>query len=69
MTEHRFCIYPDISLAIRYLRRFQFIERIMVIDLDAHQGNGHERDALHDNTVHIVDFYNHKIYPGDRVAK
>ena len=31
---------------------------------DAHQGNGHERDALGDNDVFIVDCYNPHIYPG-----
>ncbi len=30
----------------------------MIIDLDAHQGNGHERDLMDDQNVHIVDAYN-----------
>lgn len=37
----------------------------MIIDLDAHQGNGHERDMLDDKEVFIVDVYNHHIYPCD----
>lgn len=38
----------------------------MIIDLDAHQGNGHERDYLDDTAnTFILDFYNHGIYPGD----
>lgn len=40
----------------------------MIIDLDAHQGNGHERDAIGDEDVYIVDFYNHKVYPQDYEA-
>ena len=36
-----FCVYPDISLAAHYLQTRLGIERIMIIDLDAHQGNGH----------------------------
>lgn len=31
-----FCIYPDISLAINYLRRYKMKRKVMIIDLDAH---------------------------------
>lgn len=41
----------------------------MIIDLDAHQGNGHERDHINRDDVFIVDAYNHHIYPGDSPAK
>ena len=41
----------------------------MIVDLDAHQGNGHERDHLGDKDTYIMDAYNHNIYPGDVVAK
>lgn len=37
----------------------------MIVDLDAHQGNGHERDHIGNEDVYIVDAYNHRIYPGD----
>jgi len=37
----------------------------MIIDLDAHQGNGHEKDFVVKESVYIVDCYNHKIYPKD----
>ena len=41
----------------------------MIVDLDAHQGNGYERDFLHDDNTFIIDCYNHRIYPADYVAK
>lgn len=41
----------------------------MIVDLDAHQGNGHENDHIDNPDVFIVDAYNHDIYPGDRAAK
>lgn len=41
----------------------------MIIDLDAHQGNGHERDFLKDPNTYIVDAYHHGIYPGDTLAR
>lgn len=41
----------------------------MYIDLDAHQGNGHERDFTGDEDTFIVDAYNYEIYPNDIAAK
>lgn len=41
----------------------------MIIDLDAHQGNGYQRDYVLNENIYIVDFYNHKIYPQDSEVK
>ena len=43
--------------------------RFLIIDLDAHQGNGHERDHMNKEKYYIIDAYNHRIYPGDYDAK
>ena len=64
-----FCFYPDISLAIHYLRTRMGIRRIMIIDCDAHQGNGYGRDFVDDTYIYIVDVYNHRIYPQDKYAR
>ncbi|XP_055473478.1 histone deacetylase 11 isoform X2 [Meriones unguiculatus] len=65
-----FCAYADITLAIKFLfERVEGISRATIIDLDAHQGNGHERDFMGDRRVYIMDVYNRHIYPGDRFAK
>ncbi|KAM9443922.1 histone deacetylase 11 isoform 2-T2 [Clarias gariepinus] len=65
-----FCAYADITLAIKFLfDRVEGVSRATIIDLDAHQGNGHERDFLDDRRVYIMDVYNRHIYPGDGYAK
>uniref|UniRef100_A0A8C5RYB0 Histone deacetylase 11 n=1 Tax=Laticauda laticaudata TaxID=8630 RepID=A0A8C5RYB0_LATLA len=65
-----FCAYADITLTIRFLfERVEGVSRATIIDLDAHQGNGHERDFLEDRRVYIMDVYNRYIYPGDGLAK
>ncbi|KAL4669825.1 hypothetical protein H8959_008379 [Pygathrix nigripes] len=65
-----FCAYADITLTIKFLfERVEGISRATIIDLDAHQGNGHERDFMGDKRVYIMDVYNRHIYPGDRFAK
>ncbi|XP_028906655.1 histone deacetylase 11 isoform X3 [Ornithorhynchus anatinus] len=65
-----FCAYADITLSIKFLfERVEGVSRATIIDLDAHQGNGHERDFMYDNRVYIMDVYNRYIYPGDGFAK
>ncbi|XP_007183061.1 histone deacetylase 11 isoform X3 [Balaenoptera acutorostrata] len=49
--------------------RVEGVSRATIVDLDAHQGNGHERDFMGDKRVYIMDVYNRHIYPGDRFAK
>jgi histone deacetylase 11 len=54
-----FCVYPDITMITHYLRKVYNLKKIMIVDLDAHQGNGHERDHLDDKDTYILDAYNH----------
>lgn len=64
-----FCCYADITLAVRQLQRRGSIRHVIVVDLDAHQGNGYARDFLGDKDVYIMDVYNRAIYPNDEYAK
>ncbi|KAK3924757.1 Histone deacetylase 11 [Frankliniella fusca] len=41
----------------------------MIVDLDAHQGNGHETDFRLQQNVYIMDVYNKAVYPNDKDAK
>ena len=63
-----FCVYPDITMMVEYVRTRMGKRNIMIVYLDAHQGNGHERDHLGDDLTYIVDFYNHNLYPQDFVG-
>jgi histone deacetylase 11 len=63
-----FCIYADIAIAIATLRQSGQLcadDAILIIDLDAHQGNGLARIFDLDPSVHILDMYNYQIYPND----
>lgn len=64
-----FCVYADISLCIHFAFVRLNISRVMIIDLDAHQGNGHEMDFSDDRRVFILDMYNPGIYPLDFEAR
>ncbi|XP_061374720.1 histone deacetylase 2 isoform X1 [Gastrolobium bilobum] len=64
-----FCVYADISLCVHFAFVRLNISRVMIIDLDAHQGNGHEMDFGDDSRVYILDMYNPGIYPLDYEAR
>ncbi|ONK66694.1 uncharacterized protein A4U43_C06F11000 [Asparagus officinalis] len=64
-----FCVYADITLCIQYAFVRLNISRVMIIDLDAHQGNGYEIDFSNDSRVYVLDMYNSQIYPFDYEAK
>lgn len=67
-----FCVYADIAIAIEILRKENIItpnDKIGIIDLDVHQGNGLERIYHDDENVYIFDMYNENIYPQDNWAK
>uniref|UniRef100_A0A914QBG3 Histone deacetylase 11 n=1 Tax=Panagrolaimus davidi TaxID=227884 RepID=A0A914QBG3_9BILA len=68
-----FCIYNDITVSLQFLFNdtslSKPIRKAMIVDLDAHQGNGHERDFKGDERVYIFDMFNYSIYPRDQEAK
>ncbi|CAF3954546.1 unnamed protein product [Adineta steineri] len=66
-----FCAYADLTLLIKNLFIYYSdrIKKVLIVDLDAHQGNGHEHDFMNDERVFIMDMYNSQIYPRDQHAK
>lgn len=67
-----FCLFADVPVAIQKLRQtglLQSNQQAIIIDLDAHQGNGHERIFHGQNGVFIFDMYNQSIWPRDEPAK
>ena len=67
-----FCVYNDIGLTCKYLLEYygDKINKILVIDLDAHQGDGigKDKEILGDRIV-LADIYNNKVYPQDEHAE
>jgi histone deacetylase 11 len=64
-----FCIFADIPIAVYKLLNENPQLCILIVDLDAHQGNGYESIFKDDPRVHIFDVYNEDIYPNDYEAK
>jgi len=72
LSSEGFCLYTDLTVSIHELREKRpEARKIMIIDLDAHQGNGHERDFFYDSDVYTMDFYTYEgkdFYPNDEFA-
>ncbi len=64
-----FCVYADVPLALKTLHDEGRIRTALVIDTDAHQGNG-TADALRPwPWAAILDFYEHRIFPWPKVEE
>lgn len=63
-----FCVFNDIAVAVRRLRARGFAERVLVIDLDLHDGNGTRAAFAEDPTVHTFSIHNAPWDDGPAVA-
>jgi histone deacetylase 11 len=57
------CFYADVPLAIKRLHDVNPDLKVLIVDLDAHQGNGNAHYAQHDKRIFIFDMYNKNEYP------
>lgn len=64
-----FCFFSDIALSAYAWRKSHPNSKVMVVDLDAHQGNGFEAIFGDDPAFVTLDMYNGRIYPRDTEAQ
>jgi len=65
-----FCIYNDVAFVATYLMEKYELERILVLDTDAHAGNGTSRYFFSDPRVLFIDLHQdpRTLYPGTGFA-
>ena len=61
-----FCLFNDVAMAIRLLRRDALIARAAVIDCDAHHGNGTAALFQRDASVFTFSMHAEDNYPADK---
>jgi acetoin utilization protein AcuC len=66
-----FCIYNDVAFSARYLMQNYKLEKIAIIDTDAHAGNGTAEYFYGDPHVLFIDLHQdpHTLYPGTGFVK
>jgi histone deacetylase 11 len=64
-----FCVYADVPLALQLLQREGKLSTAVVIDTDAHQGDG-TADAIRDwPWATLLDFYEEDVFPWPKVEE
>lgn len=58
-----FCVLNDVAVAIRMLQRDGDVARVLVVDLDVHQGNGVAAVFEEEESVYTFSMHGEKNYP------
>ena len=61
-----FCVFNDVAVAARYLQRKGYARRILILDLDVHQGNGTADIFKDDNSVFTFSMHCKSNYPAKK---
>lgn len=63
-----FCVFNDFAVASRKLLKEKLVRKILILDLDVHQGNGTSAILGKESDVYIVSFHGERNYPFRKVA-
>lgn len=58
-----FCVFNDIAIAANYLLHHQVVRKILIVDLDVHQGNGTAQIFRNEKRVFTLSMHGAKNYP------
>ncbi|MFP4015086.1 MAG: histone deacetylase [Chitinispirillaceae bacterium] len=64
-----FCIYADVPIALQAAWKERPSLKVLIVDLDAHQGDGNSTILGKDPRVAILDIYNEDVFPHDSDAE
>ena len=63
-----FCVFNDVAVATRYLQKRGYARRILILDLDVHQGNGTAEIFKDDNSVFTFSMHCKSNYPAKKAT-
>jgi len=61
-----FCVFNDVAVAARYLQNKGYAKKILILDLDVHQGNGTADIFKNDNAVFTFSMHCKSNYPAKK---
>ena len=62
-----FCTFNDVAVAVRRLQSLKLVNRVAIIDLDVHQGNGTHACFSDDPSVYTFSMHGAKNFPFHKV--
>jgi len=60
-----FCFFNNLAIGVVHALQFHKLQRVAIIDFDAHRGNGTEEIFLNNKQVLICSIYEENLYPSD----
>ena len=64
---HGFCLYNDVAIAVGELRRQGFDGHVLIVDTDAHQGDGNHAAFAGDDRVTTFSMHQGSLFPEPKV--
>jgi acetoin utilization deacetylase AcuC-like enzyme len=61
-----FCVLNDVAVAIRVLQTACWVRRVLIVDLDVHQGNANAAVFAEDDSVFTFSMHGAKNYPFEK---
>ena len=58
-----FCVFNDSAIAARLMQAERRVQRVAIVDLDVHQGNGTASILAHDDSVFTLSLHGEHNYP------
>ena len=63
-----FCLFNSIAIAAQLALQKHFLERVAIVDFDAHHGNGTQDCFEHEPRVRYVSTHQRELFPGTGLA-
>ena len=61
-----FCVFNDVAIAANYLKKKGYAKKILIIDLDVHQGNGNSEIFKNDPSIFTFSMHCASNYPAKK---
>ena len=61
-----YCVFNDVAVAANYLKKNNYAKKILILDLDVHQGNGNSEIFKNDNDVFTFSMHCASNYPAKK---
>jgi acetoin utilization deacetylase AcuC-like enzyme len=59
-----FCIFNNVAIGARYVQEKYGLKKVLIVDWDAHHGNGTQKAFYSDPSVYYFSIHQYPFYPG-----
>ncbi len=59
-----FCFFNNVAIATRWLQNKKYVKKVLIVDIDAHHGDGTQETFYNDPNVLYFSIHQYGIFPG-----